>query len=81
VISKLQSYGTPIYLTYKEFETHYYNNLEKWFEEYHNTCEIDYLKQLANIYSPYLYYNFAKDKLQADASIQIKDCFFLTMRK
>lgn len=66
----------PFYLTYKEFETHYYNNLEKWFEAYHNTCEIDYLKQLANIYSPYLYYNFAKDKLQVDASIQIKDCFF-----
>ncbi|WEK69611.1 MAG: hypothetical protein P0Y62_17560 [Candidatus Chryseobacterium colombiense] len=66
----------PFYLTYKEFETHYYNNLEKWFEAYHNTCEVDYLKQLVNVYSPYLYYNFAKDKLQADASIQIKDCFF-----
>ncbi len=66
----------PFYLTYKEFENNYYNNLEKWFEEYQNTSEVDYVKQLANLYSPYVYYNFAKDKLQAEASIQIKDCFF-----
>jgi len=66
----------PFYLTYKDFENNYYNNLEKWFEEYHTTSEIDYLKQLVNLYSPYLYYNFAKDQLQADASVQIKDCFF-----
>jgi hypothetical protein len=66
----------PFYLTYKEFENNYYNNLEKWFEEYHNTSEVDYLKQLANLYSPYVYYNFANDRLHADASVQIKDCFF-----
>lgn len=66
----------PFYLSYKEFENHYYENLEKWFEEYHNTNETDFLKSLANIYRPYLYYNFANDRIQADASIQIKDCFF-----
>lgn len=66
----------PFYLNYNEFENHYYENLEKWFEQYHNTNEIDYLKNLAELYAPYLYYNFANDRLQADASIQIKDCFF-----
>lgn len=66
----------PFYLSFNEFENKYYDNLEKWFEEYHNTSETDYLKALAEMYSPYLYYNFANDRLQADASIQIKDCFF-----
>ncbi|WP_346986375.1 hypothetical protein [Chryseobacterium sp. POE27] len=66
----------PLYLSFNEFENHYYDNLEKWFEEYHNTSETDYLKALAELYSPYLYYNFANDRLKADASIQIKDCFF-----
>ncbi|MFP3593518.1 hypothetical protein [Chryseobacterium sp. SIMBA_038] len=64
------------YLSFNEFQNRYYDNLEKWFEEYHNTSEIDYLKSLAELYSPYLYYNFASDRLQSDASIQIKDCFF-----
>lgn len=66
----------PLYLTYKEFENHYYDNLEKWFEQNHNASETDYLKALSNLYSPYLYYNFSNDRLQPDASIQIKDCFF-----
>lgn len=66
----------PLYLTFNEFENHYYDDLEKWFEKYSTASEIDYLKALTDIYSPYLYYNFAKDKLQADATIQIKDCFF-----
>lgn len=66
----------PLYLSFNKFENRYYDNLEKWFEEYHNTSETDYLKSLAELYSPYLYYNFANDRLQADASIQIKDCFF-----
>lgn len=66
----------PLYLTFKEFENRYYDNLEKWFEEYHTTSETDYLKALANLYRPYLYYNFANDRLQPDASIQIKNCFF-----
>lgn len=65
----------PFYLSFTEFENQYYNNLERWFEEYHNTSEIDYLKKLAELYSPYLYYNFGNDRVQADASIQIKDCF------
>lgn len=66
----------PFYLSYKEFESHYYDNLEKWFEEYQNGSEIDYLKSLSELYSPYLYYNFGDDKLQADATLEIKDCFF-----
>lgn len=66
----------PLYLSFNEFENHYYDNLEKWFEKYHNTSETDYLKALAELYSPYLYYNFANDRIQANASIQIKDCFF-----
>lgn len=65
----------PFYLSFNEFENRYYDNLEKWFEEYKNTSETEYLKALVEMYSPYLYYNFANDKLQADASIQIKDCF------
>jgi hypothetical protein len=66
----------PLYLSFNEFENRYYDNLEKWFEEYQNTNEIDYLKELSKLYSPYLYYNFENDRLQADVSIQIKDCFF-----
>lgn len=66
----------PFYLTFKEFENQYYNNLEKWFEQYHNANETDYLKKLVELYIPYLCYNFTNDKLQVDASIQIKDCFF-----
>lgn len=66
----------PFYLTFNEFENRYYDNLEKWFEEYKNTSETDYLKALADLYTPYVYYNFANDRLHADASIQIKDCFF-----
>lgn len=66
----------PFYLNFNEFENGYYDNLEKWFEKYHNASEIDYLKSLAEMYSPYLYYNFANNRLQSDASIQIKNCFF-----
>lgn len=66
----------PLYLSFNEFENRYYDNLERWFEESHNTSETDYLKALAELYSPYLYYNFANDRLQADASIQIKECSF-----
>ncbi|KQT25881.1 hypothetical protein ASG22_04050 [Chryseobacterium sp. Leaf405] len=66
----------PLYLTFNEFQNHYYDNLEKWFEEYHNASETDYLRTLADLYIQYVYYNFANDRLQADASIQIKDCFF-----
>lgn len=66
----------PLYLNFNEFEKYYYDNLEKWFEEYHNASETDYLRALSALYSPFLYYNFTNDRLQADASIQIKDCFF-----
>lgn len=66
----------PFYLNFKDFESNYYENLEKWFEQYHTTSEIDYLRALADLYSPYLYYNFTEDRIQADASIEVKDCFF-----
>lgn len=66
----------PLYLSFNEFENTYYDNLEKWFEEYQNTSETDYLKKLSDLYSPFLYYNFANERIQADASLQIKDCFF-----
>lgn len=66
----------PLYLNFNDFENHYYDHLEKWFEEYYNASEADYLKTLASMYSPYVYYNFADDSLQADATIEIKDCFF-----
>jgi len=66
----------PLYLSFNEFENRYYDNLEKWFEESCNTSETDYLKALAELYRPYLYYSFANDRLQADASIQIKECSF-----
>lgn len=73
---KYKTMELPLYLSFNEFESRYYDNLEKWFEEYQNTSETDYLKALAELYSPYLYYNFANDRLQADASILIKECTF-----
>jgi hypothetical protein len=75
-LSKYRAMELPLYLTYKKFENHYYDNLEQWFEHHHNASETDYLKALVSLYSPYLYYNFTNDRLQPDASIQIKDCFF-----
>lgn len=69
----------PFYLSFREFENEYYNNLEVWFEQYHNTSETDFLKSLAALYRPYLSYSFTDDKLQADASIQVKSCFFSSL--
>lgn len=66
----------PFYLSFKEFEKNYYNNLERWFEKYHNASEIDFLKFLADMYKSYLSYNFSENKLQTDASIKVKNCFF-----
>ena len=66
----------PFYLNFNDFESNYYDNLEKWFEEYHNTSETDYLNALAELYRPYVYYNFTDDMLKPDASIEVKDCFF-----
>lgn len=66
----------PFYLNFREFEKNYYNNLELWFEEYYNTSEIDFLKNLVALYKPYLSYSFSGDVLQADASVQVKNCFF-----
>ena len=69
----------PFYLGFKEFEKNYYNNLELWFEQYHNTNETDFLKSMAMLYKPYLSYSFVDDKLQADANIQVKNCFFSSL--
>nr|WP_314494257.1 hypothetical protein [uncultured Chryseobacterium sp.] len=69
----------PFYLNFREFEKNYYNNLELWFEEYYNTSEIDFLKSLAALYKPYLSYSFSGDILQADASVQVKNCFFSSL--
>ncbi|MCW3162383.1 hypothetical protein [Chryseobacterium oryctis] len=66
----------PFYLSFREFEKEYYDNLEKWFEHYDNTNEIDFLKSQAELYRPYLSYNFSEDKLQTDAVIKVKNCFF-----
>lgn len=67
---------TPFYLSFREFEHAYYNDLERWFENDCNTCETDFLLHLKDIYKPYLCYNFSEDRLQADATIEIKNCFF-----
>lgn len=69
----------PFYLGFREFEKNYYNNLELWFEQYHNTSEIDFLRSLAALYKPFLSYSFTEDQLQADASIQVKNCFFSSL--
>lgn len=66
----------PFYLSFTEFENEYYNNLERWFENDKNTSETDFLLTVKEFYKPYLCYNFSKDKLQAEALIQVKNCFF-----
>ncbi|WP_326982430.1 hypothetical protein VUJ46_19960 [Chryseobacterium sp. MYb264] len=66
----------PFYISFRKFEQEYYDNLEKWFEHYDNTSEIDYLKSLSALYRPYLCYSFSENSLQADAVIKVKHCFF-----
>lgn len=66
----------PFYLSFRDFEKDYFDNLEKWFEHYHITSEIDFLKSLAELYKPYLSYNFSENKLQTDAVMKVKNCFF-----
>ncbi len=66
----------PFYLSFREFENDYYDNLENWFENNRNTSETDFLLHLKEMYKPYLCYNFSKDRLQADAVIEINNCFF-----
>lgn len=72
----LRAMEIPFYLSFREFEKEYYNNLEKWFENDQNTSETDFLLHLKEMYKPYLCYNFSEDRLQADATIEIKNCFF-----
>jgi len=71
----------PFYISFSEFEKNYYNNLERWFEEFNNTNEIDFLKCMAEIYKPYLSYSYTEDRLQADAVIKVKNCFFPYIEK
>lgn len=66
----------PFYLSFSEFENEYYNNLENWFENHQNTSETDFLLTIKELYKPYLCYNFSEDKLQTDAVIKVKHCFF-----
>lgn len=66
----------PFYLSFRKFEDEYYNNLEKWFENDKNTNETDFLLAMKEIYKPYLCYNFSEDKLQTEALIKVKNCFF-----
>jgi len=66
----------PFYLSFREFENEYYNNLEKWFENDQNTSETDFLLAVKELYKPYLCYNFSEDKLQTEAVIKVKNCFF-----
>ncbi len=69
----------PFYLGFREFEKNYYQNLESWFEHYHNASEIDYIKTLAALYKPYLSYSFTDGTLQTDAVIQVKKCSFTSL--
>ena len=66
----------PFYLSFREFEREYYNNLEKWFENDQNTSEIDFLKSLTELYKPYLSYNLVDKRLQVEDMIGVKNCFF-----
>ena len=66
----------PFYLSFREFENQYYNNLEKWFENDINASEIDFLKFMKNMYKPFLSYSFSEDKLQAEANIIIKNTIY-----
>ncbi|WP_312399295.1 hypothetical protein [Chryseobacterium sp.] len=66
----------PFYISFRKFEKDYYDNLEKWFEHYDNASEIDFLKNQAELYRRYLCYNFSENKLQTDAVIKVKNCFF-----
>ena len=66
----------PFYLNFNEFEKNYYTHLEQWFEKYHNTNEVEYLKTWADVYKSYIDYNVEKNQLQADLTINIRNCFF-----
>lgn len=66
----------PLYLSFSEFEANYYNHLEQWFNEFHNSSEIDFLVAWANRYLPYVSYNSQEDKLQAEASIEVTHYYF-----
>lgn len=66
----------PFYLSFREFENQYYNNLELWFEKDKNASEIDFLLYLKEMYKPYLSYSFDEDRLQADANIEISHTYF-----
>lgn len=66
----------PFYLSFSDFENNYYNHLEQWFEKHCNTSEIDFLKAYSELYLPYVSYNFSENKLQTEATINVKNNFF-----
>ncbi|WP_419868594.1 hypothetical protein [Chryseobacterium sp. CT-SW4] len=66
----------PFYLSCEEFKKRYYDDLEIWFENDRNATEIDFLINLSELYKPYLYYNFAENNLQVDATVKVKEYAF-----
>jgi len=66
----------PFYLSFKEFENNYSTDLEKWFEYYYDSEEVDFLKELVNQYYYCLQYDLAEHKLKPDVTITIPDCIF-----
>lgn len=66
----------PFYLSFKEFEKNYSNDLTRWFEYYCDSDEVDFLKELVNQYYYCLEYDFTEDKLIPDITITLWDCIF-----
>ncbi|WP_223560209.1 hypothetical protein [Chryseobacterium lathyri] len=64
----------PFYLSFKEFEKNYQADLKKWFEHYCDADELDFLKDLLELYRYYLCYNVVEDKLDFEGVIEIMDC-------
>ncbi|TLX23951.1 hypothetical protein FE904_19575 [Chryseobacterium indologenes] len=66
----------PFYLSFKEFEKNYQTDLSKWFEDYPDSDEVDFLKELVGQYYYYLDYDFTEDQLTADVVITLPNCIF-----
>jgi hypothetical protein len=66
----------PFYLSFKEFEKNYSTDLTRWFENYYDSDEVDFLKELVNQYYYCLEYDFTEDKLIPDVAITLWDCIF-----
>jgi hypothetical protein len=66
----------PFYLSFKEFETNYSNDLGVWLSLYPDATEVNYLKELVGQYKHYLRYNNIEQLFETDATIEIRDCIF-----